>query len=121
MKVVTILIAILALSGCKENSGFHESNCEIHKHGSLVVQFSNKNTKRTVTVNTKENVMTFKGTTYQDMKWSTEVDKVEKFAINKENIFMAKFKDGNEYLIGKVEKECEEIMRGYLGALLQTK
>lgn len=119
MKIFTIIIAVLAFSGCKEASDFVQTNCEVLNHDVLMVQFSNENAMRTISVNPNENAMTFKGTTYQDMKWATEIDKVKAFTINTKNMFLVSFKDGQEFQFGKVNLECKEKIAEHLGDLLQ--
>ena len=62
--------------------------------------------------------MTFKGTTYQDMKWATELDKINAFSIDKENVLEVNYKDGKKFQFGKVSNACKETTQVYLGNLL---
>ena len=119
MKKLLIIFALFAISGCKEASEFIETNCEVLDQGILLVQFENNNEKRTITVNSKANVMTFKGTTYQDMKWSAELDKIDAFSIDKENVLEINYKDGEKFQFGKISNTCKETTQVYLGDQFQ--
>lgn len=115
-----ILISIYFISACQKDASFIETECKILKHGALWIHFTKEQASRTVTINPKANLITFKGTTFQDMKWATEIDKVETFKINNENILSINLKNKDEFILGKVGNECKRKTGEHLGVLLQT-
>ena len=81
----------------------------------LSIYFKTEKAKRTITLNPKKNIMTFKDTIYADMKWATEFDRIEHFAIDESMVFKVKIKERESFEIGKVSKEIVSLLRKHIG------
>ncbi len=114
-----IVLSIILVS-CSKDARFEQIQCRFNDKNNeiLVIQFSNKIAKRTVSLNPSQNTMTFKGTTLEDLKWAANIDEVKIFEIDKNNLFSATFKaDGKKFQFGKITSDCSLLIKNNLGKL----
>jgi hypothetical protein len=118
-KICVCIAIVFIVVGCEDDSEFIETDCSISGHGVLGIQFTSEKAKREVTFSPEAKVITFKGTTYRDIKWSAGIDKVEEFVLNDANMLSIIFKDGNDFYFGKVSDGCKVKIKEHLGDLLR--
>jgi hypothetical protein len=81
----------------------------------LLITFENSSNSRRVSLNPTDNVITFKGTTLNDMKWSSSFDNVEYLSVNESGVFTVKIKERASFDFGLVNEEIITILSKHLG------
>jgi len=115
MKLIAIGFIYSLLIGCASNTPFYQVSCEYLREDIFEVRFKNTEDLRRLTLNPKHNNIFFKGTTFRDLKWANDLDKMDFFNVNEEGSFQVTQKAGFVQEFGFVEAECLEELKLVLG------
>ena len=104
------------LVSCASTSDFKVVEAKyVGNNDVLFIQFRSSSAIRSLSLNPKANVITFKGTTLKDLKWATSFDNVEYFTVDELGIFKLKPKEKDAFEFGVVNRELIPMLINHLG------
>lgn len=83
----------------------------------LWITVKSESASRTVTLNSKADVITFRGTTLKDMKWASNISKFDFIGVDPNNMLQLKPKGNEAYSVGIIDNECKLKLQLQVGEL----
>jgi len=111
-----VLFIALFLFGCSNKSEFVQTKCEYTGDFTLIVNFSDGNASRRVSIN--NDTFMFKGTTIDDMKWISNISDLQSVQFTEKSEIKVNLKSGFSKIIGKVDSQCKSMIKMQLKELL---
>ncbi len=86
---------------------FTQSHCRGLSPDSLTIMFSNTHDLRTITFNSKNQTITFKGTTYRDWKWRAPYSSIKTITLDEQKTLSLEFSQRHPLALGHINDSCE--------------
>jgi len=115
MKIILFLVIVFTLSGCASNTPFIQSSCAYSNEKVFEMIFENEEDMRTIFLSPSYNSIFFKGTTFSDLKWANDLDKMKFFNVNEKGNVQVTHKTGFVQEFGAVDASCLEELKSVLG------
>lgn len=120
MNKVIFLFSMFFSLGCFSAEEYSQTRCDLSENGVLIIQFARGEVSRRISLAPSRNIMTFRGSTLSDMKWTKKLDAVEYFTYDDSSVLLALFKDGRKFSFGKIDSPCKKTVENILGDLFES-
>ena len=85
----------------------------------LWIEFKCIYKKRTVGINISGRQMTFRGTTFRDFKWATNLEDGSYFSVSKNNFLSVHLANGNTHYFGIINEQTKSLLNDNLSDLIK--
>ncbi len=110
-----ILSIMLIFSSCKDSNDYHQEKCSNLTDSIIFILFKDNAKSRSVALNIKNRSITFKGTTFNDLKWHINSSDIKSVTITDSNMLQMTTIKGKLHKFGIIDNECKLLVGKHVG------